>query len=111
VITASVFKARLDQLKANIRNWKYFSGSTLKYSFHVIEYQYCGLPHAHLVIRLTDAPDIDNPDKDALINFVNEHFIAEGVCVAIRITQLKNLLSAVTRSAVKNKLSFSLMMM
>ena len=77
MITSSVFKARLDQLKANIRNWNYFSGSTLKYSFHVIEYQYCGLPHAHLVIRLTDAPDIDNPDKDALINFVNEHFIAE----------------------------------
>jgi hypothetical protein len=29
------------------------------------------------VIRLTDAPDNDNPDKDALINFVKEHFIAE----------------------------------
>jgi hypothetical protein len=76
-ITAPVFKARLDQLKANIRNGKYFGGSTLKYTFHVIEYQYRGLPHAHLVIRLTDAPDIDNPDKDALIKFVNKHFVAE----------------------------------
>ena len=76
-ITASVFKSRLDLLKANIRNGKYFSGSTVTYTFHVIEYQYRGLPHAHLVIRLTDAPDIDNPDKDALINFVNKHFLAE----------------------------------
>jgi hypothetical protein len=49
-----------------------FCGSKFTYTFHVIEYQYCGLPHAHLVIRLGDAPDIDNPDKDYLINFVNE---------------------------------------
>ena len=71
-ITAQVFKARLDKMKANIRNGKYFCGSKFTYTFHVIEYQYRGLPHAHLVIRLGDAPDIDNPDKDYLINFVNE---------------------------------------
>ena len=76
-ITAPVFKSRLDLLKANIRNGKYFGGSKVTYTFHVIEYQYRGLPHAHLVIRLADAPDIDNPDNDALINFVNEHFLAE----------------------------------
>ena len=62
-VTAQVFKARLDKLKANIRNGKYFGGSKVTYTFHVIEYQYRGLPHAHLVIRLTHAPDIDDPDK------------------------------------------------
>jgi hypothetical protein len=76
-VTAQVFKARLDKLKANIRNGKYFGGSKVTYTFHVIEYQYRGLPHAHLVIRLTHAPDIDDPDKHELINFVNDHFVAE----------------------------------
>ena len=64
-------------MKANIRNGKYFCGSKFTYTFHVIEYQYRGLPHAHLVIRLGDAPDIVNPDKDYLINSVNELFFAE----------------------------------
>jgi hypothetical protein len=47
------------------------------YTFHVIEYQYCGLPHAHLVARLDDANDIDDPNCEDLINFVNRHFAAE----------------------------------
>jgi hypothetical protein len=47
--TAAVFKSRLDQLKMNLRNGKYFDGCELMYLFHVIEYQYCSLPHAHLV--------------------------------------------------------------
>jgi hypothetical protein len=37
----------------------------------VIEYQYCGLPHAHLVARLDDANDIDDPNREDLVNFVN----------------------------------------
>jgi hypothetical protein len=48
-VRAAVFKSRLDQMKMNIRNGKYFDGHEPTYSFHVIEYQYCGLPHAHLV--------------------------------------------------------------
>jgi hypothetical protein len=48
-VTAAVFKSRLDQMKMNIQNGKYFDGHDPTYSFHVIEYQYCSLPHAHLV--------------------------------------------------------------
>jgi hypothetical protein len=48
-VTAAVFKSRLDQMKMNIRNEKYFDGHEPTYTFHVIEYQYLGLPHAHLV--------------------------------------------------------------
>jgi hypothetical protein len=48
-VTAAVFKSRLDQMKMNIWNGKYFDGREVTYTFHVIEYQYCGLPHAHLV--------------------------------------------------------------
>jgi hypothetical protein len=48
-VTAAVFKSRLDRMKMNIQNGKYFDGSEPTYTFHVIEYQYPGLPHAHLV--------------------------------------------------------------
>ncbi len=76
-MTGAVFKSRLNQMKTNICNGKYFGGRELTYHFHVIEYQYCGLPRAHLVARLEDAYDIDDPNRDNLIDFVNKHFIAE----------------------------------
>ncbi len=72
--------SRLDQLKMNLRNGKYFDGSELIYSFHVIEYQYRGLPHAHLVAHLKDAPDISDQNNEDLINFVDSHFMAELPC-------------------------------
>ena len=72
-----MFKSRLDQLKMNLRNGKYFDGPELIYSFHVIEYQYRDLPHAHLVARLKDAPDITDQNPEDLINFVDSHFVAE----------------------------------
>jgi hypothetical protein len=61
-VTAAVFKSRLDQFNKNIRNGKYFDGRKLDYTFHVIEYQYRGLPHAHIVICLKDAHDINDPN-------------------------------------------------
>ena len=66
-VTAAVFKSRLDLMKMNIRNGKYFDGCELIYTFHVIEYKYRGLPHAHLVVRLDDAHDIDDPNREDLI--------------------------------------------
>jgi hypothetical protein len=79
-VTSTVFKSRLDQMKTNICNGKYFGGHELTYHFHVIEYQYCRLPHAHLVALLEDAYDIDDPNHDNLIDFFNKHFIAEIPC-------------------------------
>jgi hypothetical protein len=76
-VTAAVFKSRLDQFKMNLRNGKYFGGRKPIYEFHVIEYQYRGLPHAHLVARLENAHDVHDQNRDALINFVNSHFVAE----------------------------------
>ncbi len=76
-VTAAVFKSRLDQMKMNIRNGKYFDCCELIYTFHVIEYQYRGLPHAHLVVHLDNAHDIDDPNCKDLIYFVNRHFVAE----------------------------------
>ncbi len=48
-VPAAVLKSRLDQMKMNIRNGKYVDAHEPTYLFHVIEYQYCGFPHAHLV--------------------------------------------------------------
>ncbi len=79
-VTAVVFKSRLDQLKMNLRNGKYSDGHELTYSFHVIEYQYSRLPHAHLVARLKDAPDTTDQNQEDLINLVDSHFVAELPC-------------------------------
>ncbi len=76
-VIEAVFKSRLDQMKMNIQNGKYFDGCEPAYMFHVIEYQYCSLPHAHLVARLDDANDIDDKNHEDLIKFVNRHFAAE----------------------------------
>ena len=76
-VTTTVFKSRLDIMKMNIRNGKYFDGCELSYNFHVIEYQYRGLPHAHLVARFEGAYDIDDPNRANLLMFINKHFIAE----------------------------------
>ncbi len=64
-------------MKMNIRNGKYFDRCELSYHFHVIEYQYRGLPHAHLVARFEGAYDIDDPNRANMLEFVNKHFIAE----------------------------------
>jgi hypothetical protein len=61
-VTGAVLKSRLDQMKMNIRHGKYFDGREIFHTFHVIEYQYRGLPHAHLVVCLDDAHDIDDPN-------------------------------------------------
>jgi len=76
-VTTTVFKSRLDLMKINLRNGKYFDACKLSYHFHVIEYQYRGLPHAHLVARFKGAYDIDDENQDNLLGFINKHFIAE----------------------------------
>ena len=78
--TAPVFKSRLDVMKTNIRNGKYFGGQEIMHTFHVIEYQYCRLPHTHVAICLKDAYDIDEDNCDDLVSFVNQHFLAEMPC-------------------------------
>ncbi len=67
-VTVAVFKSRLDQMKMNIRNRKYFDGCEPTYMFHMIEYQYRGMSHAHLVAQLDDANDINDPNHEDLIN-------------------------------------------
>ncbi len=76
-VTVPVFESRLDKFKTNIRNGKYFESREVIHIIHVIEYQYRGLPHAHMVFRLDNAHDIDAKYQDNLIDFVDKKFIAE----------------------------------
>jgi hypothetical protein len=76
-VTVPVFKSRLDKFKTNVRNGKYFESCEVIYIIHVIEYQYCCLPHAHMVFHLDNARDIDADNQDHLIDFVDRNFLAE----------------------------------
>ena len=71
-MTVPVFKSRLDKFKTNIRNEKYFQSREVIYIIHVIEYQYHGLPHAHMVFRLDNAHDIDANNQEDFINLLTE---------------------------------------
>ncbi len=76
-VTVPVFKSRLDKFKTNIRNEKYFESREVIYIIHVIEYQYRGLPHAHIVFCLDYAHDINTNNQADLIDVVDRNFIAE----------------------------------
>ena len=76
-MTVPVFKSRLDKFKTNITNGKYFELREVISIIHAIEYQYCGLPHAHMVVRLDNAHDIDANNQEDLIDFFGRNFIAE----------------------------------
>ncbi len=76
-VSAPVFNSRLDKFKTDIRNGKYFKLQVVIYIIHVIEYQHCGMPHAHMVFCLDNAHDIDADNQEDLIDFVNRNFIAE----------------------------------
>jgi hypothetical protein len=43
----------------------------------VIEYQYHGLPHAHMVFCVDISDDIDTNNQEDLIDFIGRNFIAE----------------------------------
>ncbi len=76
-MTVPVFKSRLDKFKTNIRNGKLFKVREVIYIIHVIEYQYRGLPHAHMVFRVDNTHDIDANNQEDLIDLVDRNFIAE----------------------------------
>jgi hypothetical protein len=71
-LVCQVFKHRLSAVLHNIRNGKYFDDEdiycditvrrTVVYELRCIEYQHRGLPHAHIVIRLSNVPESNDPD-------------------------------------------------
>ena len=79
-ITCQVFHERLKVFIAKLRSQQYFkddpkvkSKHKIEYMMYVIEYQERGLPHAHIVIRLSDMP----VDKNGIKDWVNKHINAK----------------------------------
>lgn len=80
-ICTQVFKHRLDAFLGNLRAGKYFDGEDsfkdctvrrkIIYEIRVIEYQHRGLPHAHIIIKLSNTPDPSFPD--ACSEWVDEY--------------------------------------
>ena len=82
-----MFKERLNALLHNLRNGKYFGDGRIAYMMRVIEYQHRGLPHAHIVFQMDNAPHID--DKTASAEYIDKY-----VCFIFSLYYLK-MLSAV----------------
>jgi len=72
-IACQVFKARLKALIHNIKHGKYFGGRTTVYFLYVIEYQFRGLPHAHIVFKLDRGP-VTQAEK---LQFIDTYFKAK----------------------------------
>jgi hypothetical protein len=58
-------------LLSNLRNGKYFGGGKIVYIMRVIEYQFRGLPHCHVVFRLDNGPI--HSDKCACISWIETY--------------------------------------
>ena len=65
-----MFKARLAAFLTNLRNGHHFGGGKPVYIMRVIEYQHRGYPHAHIVVKLDNAPDVK--DEAACVLWIDE---------------------------------------
>ena len=70
-IVCIVFKARLTALLHNLRHGHYFGGRGRIFEAMAIEYQHRGLPHAHIVFKLSNTPD--KSDADACKEWATEY--------------------------------------
>ena len=78
-ITTQVFKARLSAFLHNLRAGKYFrdnesksiSEHSIEYEMKSIEYQHRGLPHEHIVIRISNMPTSE--DKNCQLEWKSQH--------------------------------------
>jgi len=74
-VVVQVFRARTQALVNNIKLGKYFGHRLVVYMIYVYEYQWRGLPHFHMCVRLTDVPDTS--DIEASVVFIDQHVSAE----------------------------------
>ena len=73
-IVTQVFKCRLAKFIENMKVGKYFGGKQVDYMLYCIEYQWRGLPHFHMAVKLKDV----NTDTEASsIDFIDEFIKAE----------------------------------
>ena len=74
-ITVRIFHEKLKILLKNIRDGYYFGDSTVVYELRVIEYQHRGLPHAHVVFKLSNVPP--KSDEDNCCEWIDRWISAE----------------------------------
>ena len=73
-ITCRVFHAKLDIILKLIRQSDVFGRDhMIEYEMRVIEFQFRGLPHAHVVMRLAGLPE---DDADGLAAWIDTHITA-----------------------------------
>ena len=73
-VVCRVFHAKKLALIHNLKAGRYFN-SKCAYIIHVIEFQHRGLPHVHIVYRLSNGPD--HADKEAVIQFIDTYISAK----------------------------------
>ncbi len=61
-----VFKEKLDQLISGLKRGEFFNGRTSEWLQYAIEFQKRGLPHAHILVRLTGEQPSTAAEVDAL---------------------------------------------
>jgi len=74
-ITVRVFHEKLSILLENIRNGIYFGDSIVIYELRVIEYQHRGLPHCHIILKLSNVPS--KTDSDECCDWIDKWISAE----------------------------------
>ena len=74
-VVMQVFHMRMTKFIHNLKHGKYFGKRKSVYILYVIEYQWRGLPHFHLAVRLDDITYDSNPNQ--ALNFVDQYIKAE----------------------------------
>ena len=73
-IVTQVFRCRLTKFIENIKAGKYFGRRKLDYILYCIEYQWRGLPHFHMAVKLHD---VNTDSEENSVKFIDEHIKAE----------------------------------
>jgi hypothetical protein len=70
-IVCQVFHQRLQAFIHNLKHGKYFGNRKCVFVMYSIEYQWRGLPHAHVCVRLENVPSADN--REQCVQFIDEY--------------------------------------
>jgi hypothetical protein len=73
-VVTQVFRCRLSKLIENLKDGKYFGKRKLDYILYCIEYQWRGLPHFHMAVKLQG---VNTDTEENSVKFMDEYIKAE----------------------------------
>jgi len=73
-VVTQVFRCRLTKFIENLKAGKYFGKKKLDYILYCIEYQWRGLPHFHMAVKLQD---VQTDTEAESVAFIDEFIKAE----------------------------------